>query len=167
MTTIFVFSAMPADESQVQSGHFAWLLIGWLRPDYPTLSPDDQYTILHLYDHIVRKCAHATEYTLLGILVEIALDRSLSRRGQGGERSLRPSLIALCSVAICALYASSDEIHQLFVPGRAGMVGDVAIDTCGAFIGVLVTWIVIAAARRSRASRREMASRDESCGVDP
>ena len=45
---------------------------------------------------------------------------------------------------ICGtIYAATDEIHQLFVPGRSGQVRDVLIDSCGVFIGVMVvTWIV-------------------------
>ena len=39
------------------------------------------------------------------------------------------------------LYASTDEIHQLFVPGRSGMVRDVFIDSIGGIIGVGITFI--------------------------
>ena len=37
---------------------------------------------------------------------------------------------------IGSCYAASDEIHQLFVSGRAGMISDVLIDS----VGVLVGW---------------------------
>ena len=50
----------------------------------------------------------------------------------------KSKLIALfCMV----LYASTDEIHQLFVPGRSGMVRDVFIDSIGGIIGVGITFI--------------------------
>ena len=35
-------------------------------------------------------------------------------------------------------YSCSDEIHQLFVPGRAMLVRDVLIDSCGALCGALL-----------------------------
>ena len=38
-------------------------------------------------------------------------------------------------------YASTDEIHQMFVPGREGKVFDVMIDSCGAFCGIMVSLI--------------------------
>lgn len=38
----------------------------------------------------------------------------------------------------CALYAASDEIHQIFVPGRAFEVFDISIDSCGSLTGILV-----------------------------
>ena len=34
----------------------------------------------------------------------------------------------------------TDEIHQIFVPGRGPSVTDVAIDTVGALLGVLSVW---------------------------
>ena len=39
---------------------------------------------------------------------------------------------------ICVIYAISDEIHQLFVPGRAGQVRDVLIDSAGSFLGIII-----------------------------
>jgi VanZ family protein len=40
-------------------------------------------------------------------------------------------------VACCAVYAGSDELHQLFVSSRQASVVDVMIDTCGASAGLL------------------------------
>jgi len=36
------------------------------------------------------------------------------------------------------IYAITDEIHQLFVPGRSGKLEDVLIDTIGVWIGICV-----------------------------
>ena len=35
------------------------------------------------------------------------------------------------------LYSISDEIHQIFVPGRSCELLDVFIDTCGSLIGII------------------------------
>jgi len=35
-------------------------------------------------------------------------------------------------------YSISDEIHQLFVPGRSGQVTDVILDSCSSFIGMML-----------------------------
>ena len=35
-----------------------------------------------------------------------------------------------------ALYAATDEVHQLFVPGRSGQVSDVLLDSAGAIAGL-------------------------------
>lgn len=47
----------------------------------------------------------------------------------------------LITVAICFLYAISDEIHQYFVPGRACRVFDVLIDTSGSAFFCLVYFV--------------------------
>lgn len=39
---------------------------------------------------------------------------------------------------ISTAYAATDEFHQIFVPGRAGMVTDVMIDSSGALAGILL-----------------------------
>ena len=40
------------------------------------------------------------------------------------------------SLMFCILYAISDELHQLFVPGRGAQVKDVLIDSFGSFVGI-------------------------------
>ena len=42
----------------------------------------------------------------------------------------------LISFSITVLYACSDEFHQLFVPGRAGMIQDVMIDSIGIILAL-------------------------------
>lgn len=42
-----------------------------------------------------------------------------------------------------AVYAATDEIHQLFVPGRAGRFSDVCIDGAGAVLGVVVFVVIV------------------------
>lgn len=80
--------------------------------------------------HILRKNAHFIAYFILGLLTCIPFVRNYEK-----FRWHHP-------YAICVLYALSDEIHQLFVPGRAGQAKDVFIDSCGALFGVLLfTWI--------------------------
>lgn len=42
------------------------------------------------------------------------------------------------SIIVCALYAVSDEFHQLFVSGRSGEIRDIIIDSCAATFGVFM-----------------------------
>lgn len=55
-----------------------------------------------------------------------------------GTTSHRNLIIPALSWAFCILYAASDEFHQLFVPGRAGLITDVCIDSAGALLGILL-----------------------------
>ncbi|MGB2874923.1 MAG: VanZ family protein [Gaiellaceae bacterium] len=77
-------------------------------------------TGLGVWDTILRKGAHVTEYAILGLLLLRALGREM------------PAL--LLGVA----YAATDELHQHFVRGRHASPFDVAIDGFGVSVGLLV-----------------------------
>jgi VanZ family protein len=94
----------------------------------------DLGTGLGVWDTILRKAAHMTEYGLLWWLWWRAL-------GHG-----HPAPAA----AIALLYAASDELHQHFVPMRHGTPVDVAIDAAG---------ILLAIALARRFARRRTADR--------
>ncbi len=84
-------------------------LLWWLMPNASPL------TIFKCH-YLIRKSAHFTEY---GILFWLLIR---------GPMAGRPHL----ALAICALYAFSDEAHQIFVPGRTASLSDVGIDFGGA-----------------------------------
>ena len=173
MVAIFTFSANPADESESQSGWFTHIVASVIVPGYAEMTPEEQDAAAQPFDHPVRKTAHATEYAFLGVLVSVALAKSAAARaeaagaahaeaetarekaaGAAGATTSRRRSFALrivCATAICALYASTDEFHQLFVPGRAGMLSDVGIDTLGAFVGILLAFLVMTRRRKRKA----------------
>ena len=68
-----------------------------------------------------------TEYAVLGALLALTA-ASYEIRGLYGGRGY--------ALLTGLLYVVSDEIHQTFVPGRAGQLRDVLIDTCGVIIGI-------------------------------
>jgi VanZ family protein len=76
-------------------------------------------TGLGTWDLVLRKLAHMAEYAILGALLVRALGQPL------------------LAIALGALYAVSDEVHQSFVRGRHGAWYDVLVDTIGVTIGVL------------------------------
>ena len=47
------------------------------------------------------------------------------------------------SLIIGVIYASSDEIHQSFTPGRGPLLTDVIIDTMGVLLGILLVMLVL------------------------
>jgi VanZ family protein len=79
-------------------------------------------------DHVGRKFIHAGDYALLCFLWWRALRTQIDRRA---------ALAAAWGIAL--LYAVSDEYHQTFVTGRHGSWVDVAIDSMGAALFVLLT----------------------------
>jgi VanZ family protein len=84
---------------------------------------------LDTLNFVIRKCAHLTEYGILGALTFRAL------RGQEKSWSLR---WAIGAVLFAACIASIDEIHQTFVPSRTGTWHDVVLDVAGAAVAQIL-----------------------------
>lgn len=74
---------------------------------------------------VVRKFAHFFEYFVLAILLMFFLKNYF-------EVNLK---LVMVVCILCLLYSITDEIHQLFVPGRTGRVVDVCIDFLGISLG--------------------------------
>lgn len=121
MTLIFYLSHQPATESNSLSTGITERVLAIIE----RVTSDIDFDVSN-FNHIIRKNAHFFAYLILGVLVSNALK---SDKINGPKRFL----IAL---VICVLYAISDEIHQLFIPGRAGQVKDVIIDSSGAVVGI-------------------------------
>ncbi len=86
-----------------------------------------------LLTFLTRKAAHIAAYFVLGVLAfNVARRYPISRKKA-----------ALISISFVLAYAASDEIHQLFVPGRSGEVRDVLIDTAAGSLGVLTHALVL------------------------
>ena len=84
---------------------------------------------LDTLNFVIRKCAHLTEYGILGALAFRAL------RGDRSGWSLR---WAVGAVVLAACLASIDEIHQTFVPSRTGTWHDVVLDAAGAAVAQIL-----------------------------
>lgn len=129
MVLIFYYSSQTAVESAGLSGGITRRFVeGILGVSKIELSAAERLVWLENMEIVVRKGAHMAEYGVLGIAVAY----SLYVYGKRGRR------LILWSELICVLYAATDEFHQLYVPGRAGQVGDVVIDGIGALVGCLV-----------------------------
>lgn len=88
----------------------------WIEPLLRWLIPGAGVMAVHTMHFLVRKVAHFTEY---GVLFLLLIRGPLRGR-------------AIVALAICAVYALSDEGHQLFVPLRGPSFYDVALDCTGA-----------------------------------
>ena len=84
-------------------------------------------------EHIIRKLAHFTIYTILGLLL-----MSLTETFDFTNKKR-----LLLSVLIGFLYACLDEFHQSFTPGRTPLFTDVLIDTLGVIVGSLIVLICV------------------------
>ena len=126
MCVIFAFSAQTKEESGAVSESFTYHMVSSTRTFFHLdLSDARVKEIADTIEGLVRKAAHMTEYGLLSILLYIWI-------GQWEMSFLRRSGTA---VGATAVYAATDEIHQLFVAGRSGRFSDVCIDSAGALAG--------------------------------
>jgi VanZ family protein len=144
MVFIFWHSSQDAVASTGESSSFAKRLFALLNPDFLNLDEEVQKAIISNAQFIIRKSAHICIYALLGFFVfATACTYPLAKRYK-----------IICSEALCVLYAVSDEIHQMFVPGRAGRLYDVIIDSCGALLGIGVLVFIIFIYRKFTKKRR-------------
>ncbi len=123
---IFSFSLQSGDVSGDLSGSVLEVILGFFMPG--VLESPEKLELFHL---ILRKCAHFTEFMILGILSSIALNY------------MKVGYKSIVGFGYCVLVASLDETLQLFVSGRAGRVQDVLIDSAGALVGILVVFICL------------------------
>ncbi len=140
MVLIFMYSHQPGSESKQSSYWFGKLFCEIFIPSFEDMSVGYQMELACELDYPIRKLAHFTEYLILAIFLVGALDNSLRRR----------ILRLIIPWAVAAFYAVTDEIHQFFIPGRNCNVGDVLIDSAGAFVGVLLSILVVDAVGRRR-----------------
>ncbi len=125
---IFHMSNEPATVSAGRSGGIADVLAPIFISDFDMLNEAEREEILSQIDHTVRKIAHFCLYATLGALFVFA--------SLWFERTWRAHL--LLPWLFGTLYAASDEIHQMFVPGRGPLFTDVVLDSCGVLCGAAV-----------------------------
>lgn len=121
MGVIFYFSSRTADESSLQSTFLLDILQKIFGKSF-------------LDGHIIRKLAHFSEYAGLCILLNSALVFTKGKRQMP------------LAITITSAYAITDEVHQIFVDGRACQFRDWLIDTSGAITGAvafLIMYIII------------------------
>ena len=126
MALIFSFSG-----DAMSGQHTSRLLEPLLKWFFPKLS--DALVAELVFD--IRKCAHVTEYAVLGLLFWRAW-----RQPVRGDVRPWEWVLARRAFWATALYAATDEFHQSFVPSREARVHDVAIDACGAGAAMLLLW---------------------------
>lgn len=127
MTFIFIMSSHQADKSSQLSGGIVFKLITVFFSDFGDLSKENQNEIVDIVTFIVRKTAHFLEFFVLGVLAWF----TVVTYNFGYKRKI------FFAFAFCVLYAASDELHQLLVPGRAGRFTDVCIDTAGSTAAIV------------------------------
>ena len=129
LAAIFILSAQPAEVSTSESDLFVAVpmdIVKYVRPE--KISDGSAYLLIQF---LVRKTAHVIEFAALAFWTSALLALYQVRFPYLGAG------------VFTSLYAASDELHQLFVPGREGKVTDWMFDSFGAVIGALLVFFIL------------------------
>lgn len=118
MIFIFVMSSFDATSSSNQSNFIVDIITSIIN-----------IKDIGLLSLIIRKLAHFIEYFILGILVINFITRYDKK--------------IIIAILLCIIYATSDEIHQIFVPGRSCQIIDIMIDSSGSIMGIYLYKLII------------------------
>ena len=115
--------------SSLLTGKISGAISGWLRDLLASLlgGDSDGSDTGH---GLLRKCAHFTEFTCLGLLL-CWLTSMLQKK-----------YWFLWSFLIGVSVAAADETLQRFVPDRGPSVKDVGIDTLGVCLGIVIIYFI-------------------------
>lgn len=147
MVMIFAFSTEDAEHSDKTSGLISRRVLSIFHPDYEQLEESRQKLLYDDVQHAVRKCAHFTEYTMLGLMLRLCLESWF------GHRVKRSRSLTLAGFCIGTVYACTDEFHQLLIEGRSGQWSDVFVDGSGVLLGVLIGMLLIRRISRRNAKQ--------------
>ena len=84
-------------------------------------------------EKVIRKMAHFTIYTLLGICV----------MGFLSTFNLKIVKQVIITGIYGFFYATTDEFHQMFINGRNASFLDIMIDSLGILFGILIVYVLV------------------------
>lgn len=125
---IFGFSSQHGEES----GNLSKMVITKIA-DILKVKEENRTYFLSLGEKVIRKLAHFSIYTLLGIW-SFAFIYTFKMKMQ-----YQVTITTIWGF----LYASTDEFHQMFSNGRTASINDVIIDTLGVIFGLLIVLLIL------------------------
>lgn len=137
MITVFCFS----NQNSTKSSNTSRNAIRFMVRKVATVPQEQEEDIIEGLQHVVRKLAHFSIYTIGGMLL-LSLVKTYTNQ--------KPWLYAWF---LGTGYAITDEIHQYFVPGRSCEVRDVMIDSSGVITGIIVMLVLGTIIRKVRKSK--------------
>lgn len=118
MVAIFCLSAQTANDSAELSGSFIRAIF--------------QLIGIELPQEGIRTVAHMLEFMGLSLLAFNAVYATWKKK-----------MTPVIAFGGTVIYAITDEIHQIFVPGRAFQISDILVDSTGALIGVIASFVIL------------------------
>lgn len=134
---IFMFSNQTGEESGSLSEIVTRTIIDLL-PNTKNKSEEIKSELVEKVQPIIRKLAHFSMYTLVGIFSMTFVS----------TYSLKTKNRFSISILIGIIYAITDELHQKFSPDRSPAILDVVIDTAGTAFGTILVFFAISLYKR-------------------
>lgn len=134
---IFGFSNQDSKTSGGISQKVTEFIIKFI-PSIQQKEENQREEVIDRIESVIRKIAHFSIYTLVGfLLMSLMSTYKIKEINQIGT-----------SLIIGVIYASTDEIHQAFIPGRGPQITDVMLDSLGVLTGIFISMLLIEIIRR-------------------
>ena len=133
MCIIFYFSSQDSGSTNILSKNVTRKIAETIFSDYKTMNADIQNTITSQLNLFIRKTAHFSLYFLMSMTIYFVF----------AVWKKRYLISGIISVSFSFIYAILDEFHQSLVPGRTPLAKDVIIDTSGAILGTILSFMII------------------------
>ena len=127
---IFGFSSQDASTSTGLSMKVSKFIINAI---YKNDNEELKDTKAKSIEHFIRKLAHFSIYTVVGILLF----------GLLYTYNIKEANKFIYSQVFGIIYATSDEIHQSFVYGRSSQFSDVLLDSFGVLSGIIIVSLIM------------------------
>lgn len=124
LVAVFLFSNQNGDASSDTSGK---MINGILK--VVGKNESDQEKLVEKLQPPIRKLAHLTLYFIGGVFIALLVKTF----------NIPIAKQIIYSQIFLTIYAVSDEFHQLFSSGRGASIIDIAIDSIGGFVGIILT----------------------------
>ena len=131
MITVFFFSNEQSKESSNTSQTVIKTGLNQVK-SFKEMEEPKKNELVENLQHPARKLAHFTLYTVGGLIIFSFVNTfNISVKKKIGF-----------TILFGFIYASTDEIHQLFTEGRSEQITDLLIDTSGVLVGCMVLYLL-------------------------
>lgn len=125
MILIFILSNQTADVSGNNSSGIIYSVLEFIYNIF-NIDKSNLNDLVYIINIPLREVMHMVEYLVLGILVCNVLNIHDVKN------------MIIISISLCFIYSVSDEIHQIFVKGRAFELFDIFMDMLGSYLGSII-----------------------------
>ena len=133
MLAIFILSAQPATKSNTNSKMVLNQIVDTtMKLGGSDITEQQKTELVDKVNSVARELMHAAVYFVMAIFLQITILGIFRRK----------LLSMFITFTFCVAYGISDEIHQLFIPGRTFQLIDLVMDTGGASAAIVLVVLV-------------------------